>query len=180
MYGLDDYPSWYAVRTRSNFERRAADEVSAKGIETYLPAFREVSRWTDRKKVIERPLFAGYLFARFVDSGPARLSVLKTPGVVRILGTGGSIEAVPQGEIEAIRKMLSANISCFAHPFLREGNRVRIRNGALKGVEGLLVRFKNQHRLVLSVELLCQSVAMEVDIRDVEPVSVRGGERRIA
>jgi transcription antitermination factor NusG len=167
------------VRTRSNFERRVGDEVSAKGIETYVPSFHELSQWKDRKKVLERPLFPGYVFARFVDGADARLRVLRTPGAVQILGQGSWIEPVQAQEIEAIRKLLAASVRCLAHPFLREGMRVRVRSGVLEGLEGLLVRFKNECRLVLSVDLLRQSVAMEVDVRDVEPAGAMT-ERRIA
>lgn len=166
------------MRTRSNFERRIADAVANKGIDTYLPVFRDVSQWKDRKKVIERPLFGGYVFVRFADHPDARLTVLKTLGAIQILGHGTAIEPVADAEIEAIRQALAANARCFAHPFLREGTRVRVRHGVMRGVEGLLVRFKSEFRLVLSVELLCRAVAIEVDVRDVEPVG--GRERQVA
>jgi transcription antitermination factor NusG len=164
---------WYAVRTRSNFEKQAAAQIGAKGFEIYLPAFRELHQWKDRTKAIDRPLFPGYLFARTLDTNERRLMILKSAGVVQILGTGNSIEPVPDQQVESVKRMLDASISCFAHPYLREGTRVRIRRGILKGLQGLLVRFKNAYRLVLSVDLLCQSVATEVDIQDVEPMPHR-------
>jgi transcription antitermination factor NusG len=162
--------AWYAIRTRSNFERQVAAELSTKGLEVFWPSFREVRQWKDRRKLIEQALFPGYLFARTVDTNEARLTILKVPGAVQILGQGASIEPVPNEQVESIRTVLRANVTCFAHPFLREGSLVRIRRGALKGLEGFLVRFKSQFRLVLSVELLCQSVAMELDAQDVEPI----------
>lgn len=173
--------AWYAVRTRSNFERRVATDLITRGLEIFLPSFREVHQWKDRKKIVEQPLFPGYLFTHMADSAEMRLAILKVPGAVQILGQGQSIEPVPDEQVEAVRAILAANVSCFAHPFLREGSRVRIRRGALKGIEGFLVRFKNQFRLVLSVELLSQSVATEVDIQDVEPLGCSlMDQRRIA
>ncbi|HVO96535.1 MAG TPA: UpxY family transcription antiterminator [Bryobacteraceae bacterium] len=179
--GARNITAWYAVRTRSNFERRAATELIGKGLNVFLPSFRELHQWKDRKKVVEQPLFPGYLFAHIADTAEARLAILKAPGVVQILGQGQSIEPVPDDQVEGVRAMLTASVPCFAHPFLREGSRVRIRRGALKGIEGFLVRFKNQFRLVLTVELLNQSVATEVDVQDVEPLgSSLVDQRRIA
>jgi transcription antitermination factor NusG len=101
-------------------------------------------------------------------SNKSQLSVLQTSGVVRILGQGDRIEPVDETEIGSIRRLLSTNLECFAHPFLKEGSWVRVKRGALKGVEGQLVRFKGQTRLVLSVSLLARSVATEVDFSEVE------------
>ena len=168
---------WYAVHTCSRFEQRVAGELGSKGFEIYFPAYEEIHQWKDRKKTVAVPLFPGYVFVRFADSPELRLSLLKTAGVVRILGNGGMIEAVPDEEIEAVQGLLRANVPYHAHPFLREGVRVRVKRGALKDLEGTLVRFKNRARLVISVALIAQSVAAEVDIRDVEPV---GSTRRVA
>lgn len=156
------------MRTRSNFEKRVADELAYKGVSCYLPCLHEVRQWKDRRKEIRRPLFAGYVFARFADSGAMRIHVLSASGAVRILGRGSQIEAIPDAEIDSVRAMLAANVRCYAHPFLREGSRVRVRRGPLRGLEGLLIRFKNDARLVVSVGLLSQAVAAEIDIGDVE------------
>jgi len=161
-------PRWYAVHTRSNFEKRIASELLAKKIENYLPLIREVHQWKDRKKLVELPVFPGYVFVRFADSSKKRLEILKTAGTVRILGQGERIEAVPDPEIESIQHLLKSNVPCFAHPFLREGAWVRVKRGPLKDLEGLLVRMKSNTRLVLSVTLLSQSVATEIDVSDVE------------
>ncbi len=161
---------WYAIYTRSNFEKRVSTDLDAKRIENYLPLVKQLHQWKDRKKVVDVPVFAGYVFARFRDSSQTRLRVLKTIGMVRILGQGDRIEPIPDVEIESIRKLLSANVSCFAHPFLREGAWVRVKRGALKDLEGLLVRVKSKTRLVLSITLLSQSVATEIDISDVEVI----------
>jgi transcription antitermination factor NusG len=161
---------WYAVQTRSRFEKLVAAHLNAKAVENYLPSFEAIHQWRDRKKVVEMPAFPGYVFARFTDGGPARMNVLKTPGAVRILGRGEALEPVADEEIESVRVMLHSGSLCFSHPFLREGARVRMRRGPLKDLEGLLVRFKNGSRLVLSIELLSQSVATEVDANDVEVI----------
>lgn len=161
--------NWYAVHTRSNFEVRVADQIAVKGIENYLPAYEETHQWKDRKKKVQVPLFPGYLFARLVETSHARLQLLQTPGVVRIVGQGAKDEPVVDHEIEAIRTVLRSKARCFSHPFLREGDWVQVRRGPLKGVEGYFVRLRNQSRLVISVNVLSQSVATEVDARDVEP-----------
>lgn len=161
---------WYAVRTRSNFEVRVNTRLLEKGIECWLPVFREVHQWKDRKKLVEKPVFPGYLFTRFADSSESRLAVLRTEGAVRILGQREEIEPVPNAEIEALQRLLTSNPRCLAHPLLREGAWVRVKRGALKNLEGRLVRVKNQTRLVLSMTLLSQSVSTEVDASDVEYV----------
>lgn len=164
---------WYAAQTRSRFEKVVRAELMAQGIEHYLAVFQNVHQWKDRKKVVELPLFSGYIFARFQDVEAARLRVLRVNGVVRILGTGGAIEPIPTREIDSIRQLLLSGNGCYPHPFVREGCWVRVRRGVLAGVEGRLVRVKSQTRLVLSVDLLSQSVATEVDARDVEPMLER-------
>ncbi|HUQ93582.1 MAG TPA: UpxY family transcription antiterminator [Bryobacteraceae bacterium] len=161
---------WYAVRTRSNFEWRVTAELSAKGVECFLPSVRQIRQWKDRRKEIDQPLFSGYVFSRFAGNAQSRVRILSTTGAVSILGTGSQIEPIPDREIDQIRTMLAAKVNCFAHPFLQEGCCVRVRRGPLKGLSGLLDRFKNNTRLVLSVSLLSQSVAAEVDISDVEYV----------
>jgi len=164
---------WYAVQTRSRFEKAVGAELSAWGIEHFLATFQDVHQWKDRKKVVEVPLFSGYIFVRLQDTESARLQVLKTNGIVRILGTGGQIEQVPDFEIESIRQLLGSGKQCYPHPFVREGSWVRMRRGPLAGVEGRLIRVKSQTRLVLSVQLLSQSVATEVDAWDVVPIRER-------
>jgi len=166
-------PQWYAVQTRSRFEKVVASEFTTRGLENYLPALEELHQWKDRKKLVEQPVFPGYVFARFYDDSVSRLRVLRSHGVVRILGCGESIEPVPDWELDSIRRLLQTNAFCFAHPYMREGAWVRVRRGPLRDVEGRLVRIKSRARLVLSVDLLSQSVATEIDARDVEVVRPR-------
>lgn len=166
--GTGAEPRWYALYTRSNFEKRVAHELTAKRIENYLPLIEQVHQWKDRRKRVDLPVFPGYVFVRFCDSRGARLEALRTTGTVRLLGHGDRLEPIPDAEIESIQRLLKARVPCFAHPFLREGAWVRVKSGPLRDVEGLLVRIKNRTRLVLSVALLSQSVATEIDVRDVE------------
>jgi transcription antitermination factor NusG len=161
-------PRWYAVRTRSNYEKRVSTELAAKGFECFLPIFREVHRWKDRKKLVDVPFFPGYSFVNMPATDAFRLQVLQTAGTVCILGNATQMEAIPEAEIANLRSAVSANALLHPHPFLREGAWVRVKRGPLEGLEGRLVRWKNDTRLVLSVELLCQAVSTEIEFRDVE------------
>jgi transcription antitermination factor NusG len=172
---------WYAVSTRSHFEPSVAADLGAKGIENYLPAVREVHQWKDRKKAVDVPLFPGYVFARFMDTDQARLMVLRVRGAVRILGQENAIEPIPDAQIDNVRQLLQSQRHFAVHPFLREGALVRVTAGPLKGVEGLLVRVKNENRLVLSVDALSQSVSTEIDINAVELLRpAPSAERQVA
>jgi transcription antitermination factor NusG len=161
-------PAWYAVHTRSNFEKRIVLDLERKGIQTFLPAFHEIHRWKDRKKEVEIPYFPGYVFARIEDIPEQRLAILRTIGTVRILGNGSEIEPIPNLEIDRLQRLVQSNLAACVHPLLKEGSQVRVKSGPLHGVEGLLVQFKNQNRLILSVNLLARSVATEIDLCDVE------------
>ena len=160
---------WYAIQTRSRFEKIVSADLALKGIDHYLATAQAINHWKDRKKLVELPLFPGYVFVRFQDEEVERLRVLRTVGVVRILGSNGGVEPIPDREIDSLRQLLLSGKPSFGHPFLREGSWVRVRKGALAGVEGRLTRVKKQCRLVLSVDLLSQSVATEVDAWEVEP-----------
>jgi transcription antitermination factor NusG len=163
---------WYAVYTRPHFEKRVAARLAEKQVEHYLPAFHELHQWRDRQKSVEVPVFPSYLFVRLEDSPAERLRVLVTSGVVRILGPEIKAEPIPDSQIEAIRRMLTGSGGrCYRQPWLQAGTLVRVRRGPLKDLQGFLVRVKNQVRLIISIDLLAQSVAAEVDVRDVEPVA---------
>jgi transcriptional antiterminator NusG len=167
---VDLGPAWYAVHTRSNFEKLVYTELERRGIESYWPAFDEVHQWKDRKKRVERAVFPGYVFVQIPDTPETQIRVLRTNGV----GHGSGIEAIPDTEIDSVRRLLESRKQCCAHPLLREGAWVRVKRGPLRDVEGRLIRLKNETRLVLTISLLSQSVSTEVDIRDVEPI--RPGE----
>jgi transcription antitermination factor NusG len=143
-------------------------ELNCRGVEYYLPAYEEIHQWKDRKQTVAVPLFPGYVFARFVDEPGLRRKVLMASGIVQILGSSRGPEPIPDVQIEAVRAMLDSRVPCRANPLLREGMRARVIRGALAGMEGLLTRIKNRTRLVISIPLLNQSVAAEVNAWDLE------------
>jgi transcription antitermination factor NusG len=162
---------WWALYTRHQHEKTVADVLMSKGFDVFLPVYESVRRWKDRRKVLSLPLFPGYVFVR--GRPTRRLHVLSTPGVHMILCRGEETATIPEEEIESIRRTISGNFVVEPHPFLKCGDRVRVTRGSLSGVEGILIRKKNVFRLVLSVEMLAQSVAVEIDAADVEPVAPR-------
>lgn len=130
----------------------------------------EVHRWKDRYKKVEVPLFTCYLFAQFARDTPSRQAVLKTPGVVRIVGFGSRDAPVPDEQIEAIRRVLESDAHIEKHRYLSVGQRVKVISGALAGVEGILKRVKGANRLVIAVEPIRQAVAVELSGYEVVPV----------
>jgi transcription antitermination factor NusG len=165
--GSIDQSAWWAVYTRHQHEKTLAEMLSLKGFEVFLPLYESTRRWKDRKKVIELPLFPCYLFIRgCIDH---KLKVLTTPGVHMILHRGQQIAAIPDEEIESIQRAIGTRCLVEPHPFLKCGMRVRVVRGSLEGLQGILVRKKNLFRLVLSVDMLMQSVSVEVETSDVEP-----------
>jgi transcription antitermination factor NusG len=176
---IDSMPgNWYAVHTRSNYEKKVVTQFGLRGITAYLPVWQEIRSWSDRRKVVEVPVFRGYVFARFEDSGRNRLHILQTPGVARIVGGCGDIEAIPDAEISVIQQVITSKVDCTLHPFVRVGDWVRVVRGPLEGVEGVFLRHKSSSRLVISVSLISQSVATEVDACDVQNVD-RGGSQPV-
>jgi transcription termination/antitermination protein NusG len=162
---------WYALYTRSRHEKVVAASLQEKGVATFLPLFPRVHRWSDRRKIVQMSLFPGYTFVR-VDATPETyVRVLQTPGVVGFVGTGRRGIPIPDKQIEDIRTLLARNISCAVFPFLRMGQRVRIRGGCLNGIEGRLVALKGDRNLVISVEPILRSLAIRLDGYDVEIIS---------
>ena len=157
---------WWALYTRHQHERVVADMLLVKGFEIFLPVYDSVRRWKDRQKVLSLPLFPCYVFVRGAFN--RRLQVVSTPGVHMILSHGERAAVIPENEIEAIRQTVEGSFRVEPHPFLSCGDRVRVTRGSLQGLEGILVRKKNQFRLVLSVDMLAKSVAVEIDAADVE------------
>lgn len=167
----DGNTAWCALYTRHQHEKTVAEMLSAKGLEVFLPLYDSQRKWKDRTKLLSLPLFPCYVFVRGGVS--SRLQVISTPGVHMILCNGDRVAEIPEDQIEAIRRTVEGKFHVEPHQFLKCGERVRVRQGSLEGVEGLLVRKKNQFRLVLCVDMLAQCVAVEVDAADVEPVSER-------
>jgi transcription antitermination factor NusG len=161
--------SWYALRVRARWEKVVAGALHGKEYDEFLPLYRKRSSWSDRIKEIDLPLFPGYVFCRSDLCG--RAPFITTPGVIGILSFGGHPAIISQEEIEAVKAVIRSGVDAGPWPYIREGQRVRILRGALAGVEGILVRAKSDWRVVLSVETLCRSIAVEVDREWVTPIS---------
>ena len=159
---------WYALRVRSKFEKTVAESLRGKGYESFLPLYAARRTWSDRVKVVELPLFTGYVFCK-LDIG-VRLPVLKTPGVVSFVSLGAEPTPVDAAEMDSIREIVRAGLPVGPWPYLREGQRVEVARGPLKGLRGILLTVKNERRLVVSIELLQRSVAVEVDREDLRPM----------
>ncbi|HEX5474897.1 MAG TPA: UpxY family transcription antiterminator [Vicinamibacterales bacterium] len=159
--------AWYAVWTRSRHEQKVRDQLAQKGFDAFLPTITRWSRWKDRKKRIDWPLFPGYCFARF--DGRDRLPVLKCSGVVTIVSFDGEIAPIPEQQIEGIRQLVGSELQYDPCPLISEGSMVEVVHGPLTGVTGRLVRKGAHARLVLSVDLIGQAVSVEVDAADVRP-----------
>lgn len=168
--------SWYALTVRANAEKRVATALQVRGYDPYLPLYRKRSRWSDRTKVLDRVLFSGYVFCRFSLS--RRAEVTGVPGVASIVGFGSHFASIPDEEIEAVRRLTGSGLPTIPWPFLTEGDRIRVVQGPLAGVEGLFCRSKQVHRIVVSVSLLQRSVAAEVDRDWIEPVPLGCGGGR--
>ena len=160
---------WRAIYTRHQHEKMIAQVLSAKGLQVFLPLYNSTRRWKDRTVQLSLPLFPCYLFLRGMEE--RRLEVVTTPGIVSVLTVNGEPAAIPESEIESVRRAIERGNRVEPHPFLRCGDRVRVVAGPLQGLEGILVRKKNLCRLVLSVELLERSAAVEVDVSSVERVA---------
>ena len=162
-------PHWYAAYTCANHEKRVAAELQARAVEQFLPLYSSVRRWKDRRVNLELPLFPGYVFVRLALRD--RLRVLQIPSVVRLVGFNGLPTALPDTEMEVLRSGLSERLRAEPHPFLTVGRRVRIKSGPFAGLEGILKRKKSNLRVVISLEIIQRSVAVDVDAADVLPLS---------
>ena len=159
---------WYALRTRSRHEKLVRDQLAQQGIEPLLPTVKRLSQWKDRKKEVEVPLFSGYCFVRFTSE--QKLPVLKTVGVVDIVGGGQRPEPIPDEEITAIQTLIASVLPYDPHPYLQEGMKVEVIRGPLQGLHGILLRKEKRHRLILGVRLIQQAAAVEIDTADVVPI----------
>ncbi|MBZ5706791.1 MAG: UpxY family transcription antiterminator [Acidobacteriia bacterium] len=161
-------PRWYASYTNPRHEKQVARQMEANGIPCFLPLYRSVRRWKDRRKQLELPLFPGYVLVQIALKD--RLQVLRLPGVAQLVSFNGKPAPLPGSEVEALRRGLAGGVCVEPHPFLRVGRRVLVRSGPMAGVEGILQRKKDRFRVVISIELIRRSVAMEVDEADLEPI----------
>jgi transcription termination/antitermination protein NusG len=155
---------WFAVHVRSRHEFSVTERLAKSGVHAFLPAVEKMRHWKDRKKLIAFPLFPGYLFVRIRNNNTEKLTVLKTPGVVRFIGqTLGEPEPVPHDQVLSLQRLVESKEALDPYPYLKEGKRVKIKSGPLAGVEGILVERKGLHHLVLSVDILRQGVSIQVE-----------------
>ena len=159
---------WYAVMTRPRHEKKVAEELAARGIANYVPLMTAVHRWSDRRKMVTTPLFPGYAFVKLEATAANKVEVLRVHGVLHFVGNAGHGCRIPEAEIESIRTVLASDLTPTPWGFLRAGQRVRIRGGALHGVEGVLVECGR--RLVVSVGAIQRSMAIAVEGYEVEPL----------
>jgi transcription antitermination factor NusG len=159
---------WYALYTCSRHEKIVQLQLTGKAFECYLPLYTSLRRWNDRTALVDLPLFPGYLFVRIPLS--ARLRVLTVPGVVRLVGFNGKLTALPEEAIQAIKTAVALKVAepC---PYLVEGKHIRVTNGPLKGLEGIVTRRKGRLRVVVSVHSIMQSFSVELDALDTKPIT---------
>jgi len=161
------FTKWYALTVRYQHERQTERALQSKGLETLAPFYRSRRQWSDRVKDVELPLFAGYVLCKFALT--ERIPVLDTPGVAKIVGFGGAMVALEDREIADIQRLLASNLPIEPWPYLKPGDRVRVERGALRGLEGSLLRTKDGLRLVIGVELLQRSITVELDQDSIVP-----------
>ena len=163
-------PEWYAVYARSRHEQRVYERLCAVEVEVFLPMMESVRQWSDRRKHILLPLFPGYLFVKIPWNAESRLSVLKQPGVVRIVSDYEKPAPIPENQIMAIQRFIAHDIHMDPCPYIRLGQRVEIRKGVLKGLQGILLRKKGQFRFVVAVDMIQKAVSVEVNAEDLVPL----------
>jgi transcription antitermination factor NusG len=153
---------WYAIQTRYRFERKATAQLCSKGLETFLPLLKQIHRWSDRQKRVDTPLFPGYTFVRLDPSSLFRKEFLKTEGIIGLITFAGEAAPVPNKQIDDLRQLLSQNVPCALHAFLKVGQKVRIRGGCLDGLEGILEEAGHKN-LVISIDSIHRAIAIKIE-----------------
>jgi len=154
---------WYALHTRPRHEKIVNQRLSERGVQTFLPLIEQVRRWSDRKKILELPLFSGYVFAKCTSHRNERLKAVRVDGVLELVGGRGEGSPIPEDQVEAVRTLLGKNVPWSLHPYLEIGQRVRITSGPLNGVEGILMARQGERTLVISVNAIQRSLAIRVE-----------------
>ncbi len=162
--------SWFAVQTRPRHEKKVAVSLQEKEITAFLPLFSSIHCWSDRRRVIHAPLFPSYLFVKISDSQDMRIPILRTTGVLGIVGNRGVGAAIPEEQIQAVQVILREGIPFTSFPFLDAGQRVRIRGGSLDGLQGIFLARNGAESLVVSVQIIQRSLAIQVAGYRVEPI----------
>lgn len=163
-------PVWYAAQTRSRHERLVAHQLESRGIAQYLPTITEIHRWSDRRRKIELPLFPGYVFVQIIATNDFRVQVLRIPGVVRLVGSERGGTPIPADQIKSVRTLVDCQLPWTLHPFLKVGQRVRVRGGALDGMEGIFLKRNGLDALVISVDAIQRSLAVSLQGYNLEVV----------
>jgi transcription antitermination factor NusG len=163
MIEVETHP-WFGIQAHLRKEKVVATQLEGRGYEVFLPQYRKQTYWSDRRIEVDCPLFPGYLFCRFDSTLPP---IVALPSVVSIVGRGKQPEAIPDAEIDSVRSLLQSGFAVDHYPYLRAGDRVLIVKGPLTGVEGVLVMEKDKYRVVVSVNLLQRSIAVELDSESV-------------
>jgi len=163
-----DASEWYALHTRPRHEKLVAQRLADRGVPTFLPVVTEVHRWSDRKKSVQLPLFSCYVFVKFLPNRAERLRVLRVDGVLALVGSQGEGTPIPNAQIESVRTLVEGAVPWLSHPFLQIGQRVRIRSGALNGLEGILVSRGGDDTLVISIDAIQRSLAVRLEGYQVE------------
>lgn len=163
-------PAWFAVQTRPRYEKKVGVRLRERYVETFVPLLNVSRRWSDRHRLVEEPLFPGYLFVRITPFQTARVNVLQTIGVKGFVGGRGIGAPVPDAEIQSIMRVLAHSTAIQIHPYVVVGQRVRIRGGYLDGVEGILAAINGGKGLIVSVQLIQRSVSLRLEGFQVEPV----------
>ncbi len=162
-------PQWFAATVRPQHEAAVARAFETRGFEPFSPTYEMRSQWTDRSKTLRRPLFPGYVLCRFERS--AKATVVKTPGVTSIVGFGGVAVPIADDEVERVKTMVASELPLQPWPFLEQGDRVRIEQGPLRGLDGFVVRGQDDYRLVVNVTFLRRSVSVSVDRHSLAPIA---------
>lgn len=161
--------NWYAVTVKPKHEFKVFEKLQGSNFETFLPTIERLRQWKDRKKLITFPLFPNYIFVRLYPAYENFLSVLKTKGVIKLLGTiPGNPEVIPDIQINSLKKILENKKDIDLYPYLKEGEKIIIKRGPLTGIEGILIKKDSQqHTLIVSIDLLNQSISLKIDTSDV-------------
>lgn len=162
--------NWYAVQTRSRHEKFVSAQLQRGGISHYLPMVTEVHRWSDRKKKVEMPLFSGYVFVQIPSTNEDRVRVLRTDGVVRLVGHGPEGTPIREEEIESVKTLVDQGVPWITHPFLQAGQRIRIRGGALDGLEGIFQSQSGQDMLIVSINAIQRSLSVSLRGYEIEVI----------
>jgi transcription antitermination factor NusG len=165
IFAVWNVKGWFAIQVAPRSEQKVAQHLDYKGYETLLPTYRSKRKWKDRTKLLELPLFPSYVFCRALPESTGM--VLSTPGTLRVVGIGGRPSVIPDNEIEAIQRISSSGVPAAPHPCMCAGQKVRIAYGPLTGVVGVLSQIRNDFRLIVTVELIMSSIAVEISASDV-------------